>query len=352
MDYVSLVAHGVENVVAPLGTAMTTSQAELLARYTPSVTLLYDSDTAGLKATFRSADELLRAGVEVLVATLPEGEDPDSLVRQKGARVLQGYLKDAVDVMERKIQILERKDFFGSISGVRRAIDALLPTVRAASDEVLRGVYLARIAERTGVPRETLEREVAEAPGRDARPPAAPERRRRVEGRRAEDFRTRADATSERTIIALSLQSEALLEQAANRLGPEHFRNPIYRRIYEELVHLQAEGGRGPEVGWLDLFPEDLLPPLQDLLSPETVAGLSPPDQFFEPSLRRILLRQYEDLIAELQRQMAIARPAEEAALQEELQRLKREMTEQNLNTIRPHGMLRQAQLDLEADRR
>ena len=61
-----LVAHGVENVVAPLGTAMTTNQAELISRYAPRAVLLYDSDTAGLKATFRSADQLLRAGVEVL----------------------------------------------------------------------------------------------------------------------------------------------------------------------------------------------------------------------------------------------------------------------------------------------
>ncbi|MDQ3389348.1 MAG: DNA primase, partial [Gemmatimonadota bacterium] len=80
MDYVSLAAQGVENVVAPLGTAMTEEQAELISRYAPRAILLYDSDTAGLKATFRSGDELLRSGVEVLVATLPTGEDPDTVV--------------------------------------------------------------------------------------------------------------------------------------------------------------------------------------------------------------------------------------------------------------------------------
>jgi DNA primase len=357
MDYVSLAAAGVQNVVAPLGTAMTQQQAELLARYAPRVILLYDSDSAGLKATFRSGDELLRAGAEVLVATLPEGEDPDSLVRSRGAAALQGYLKDAVDVLERKIQILERRDYFGSITGVRRAVDALLPTVRAAADEVLRGVYIARIAERTKVPAEVIEREAAEAPARDPRPAHAPERRKREVGRRVEDARARtaaavrAEVASERTVVALALLDEALLEQAAGRLGPEHFRHPLYRRMYEELIHLHAEGGRRPGVAWIDLFPEELLEPLQELLAPEVAESLSPAGQYFEPSLRRILLRQYEDRIADLQGKLAGASPAEEDALQAEFARLRGEMRELNLVELRKHGMLRQAELNLHPDR-
>src|SRR5690606_4480858 len=151
MDFVSLASHGVENAVAPLGTAMTPQQAALLARYSRRVILLYDSDMAGLRATFRAGDELLRAGVEVLVATLPDGEDPDSLVRGRGAAALGRYLDDAVDVLDRKLGILERRGLFASTSGTRRAIDALLPTLRAASDDVVRGVYVARVAEKTGV---------------------------------------------------------------------------------------------------------------------------------------------------------------------------------------------------------
>ena len=103
------------------------------------------------------------------MATLPQGEDPDSLVRGQGAAALKRYLDDAVDVLERKIQILDRKDYFGSIRGTRQAIDALLPTVRAAADEVLRGVYIQRISEKTGVPRETLEREAAQLPAHERR---------------------------------------------------------------------------------------------------------------------------------------------------------------------------------------
>lgn len=353
MDYVSLAAAGIDNLVAPLGTAMTQAQAELLARYAPRVVLLYDSDSAGLKATFRSGDELLRAGAEVLVATLPEGEDPDSLVRSGGAGALQRYLRDAVDVLERKIQILERRDYFGSIAGARRAIDALLPTVRATTDEVLRGVYIARISERTGVSREVIDHEAATVPARDARPERAPERRRRGEGRRAEDAQARSAASvrseiaSERTVVALALRDEALLEQAAGRLTPEHFRHPLYRKMYEELLQLHSEGGRQPDESWVDLFPDELIELVQELLAPEVAESLSPAGQFFEPSLRRILLRGYDDRMAELQRQLAVAEPAEEAPIQEEMAALHREMIDLDLVVMRKHGMLRQAQIDL-----
>ncbi len=170
MDYVSLAAHGIGNAVAPLGTAMTEEQAALIARYAPRAILLYDSDKAGLKATFRNGDQLLRAGVEVLVATLPEGEDPDSLVRAQGEAALRRYLDDAIDVMERKLQLLDRKGLFTSIKGTRRAIDVLLPTVRAARDGVVRGLYLKRISDRTGIPVEALEKEVGDA-GEESRLP-------------------------------------------------------------------------------------------------------------------------------------------------------------------------------------
>jgi hypothetical protein len=161
----------------------------------------------------------------------------------------------------------------------------------------------------------------------------------------------RAEVASERTRVAHALRDEAMLEQAAGRQGPEHIRQTLYRRMYEELIHLHAEGGRRPGVGWIDLFPEELLEPLQELLAPEVAESLSPASQFFEPSLRRILLRQYEDRIAELQRKLVGASSAEEAALQEELTRLHVEMRELNLVELRKHGMLRQAELNLHTER-
>src|SRR5439155_1627074 len=152
---------GIEEVVAPLGNGLSADQGVLLRRYTAHVILLYDSDEAGLRASFRAGDELLHHGLRVSVATLPEGEDPDTLVQRHGGAALEQTLKDAVDVCERKIQILERRGVFGSLPGRRRALDRLLPTIRAAADPITRELYLSRAAEVASVRKDVLEREVA-----------------------------------------------------------------------------------------------------------------------------------------------------------------------------------------------
>src|SRR5690606_22887757 len=90
--------------------------------------------------------------------TLPQGEDPDSLARKGGAAAIANVVGSAIDVLDRKLQILEERGFFADIEGVRHALDRLLPTVRAAADPALKDIYVARVAQRTGVRRETIER--------------------------------------------------------------------------------------------------------------------------------------------------------------------------------------------------
>lgn len=331
MDYVSLAAHGVGHAVAPLGTAMTEDQALLIARYAPRAILLYDSDKAGMKATFRSGDELLRAGVEVLVATLPEGEDPDSLVRGQGEKALRRYLDDAVDVMERKIQILDRRDFFSSIKGTRQAIDSLLPTVRAATDELVRGMYIQRISERTGVPRETLEREIADVPARDARPSGAGDRRRRDDGRRTEDTartssRSDTRANAERALVLLMIHDERWVEEAVQHVHADDLTHPLYRMIYQGL--LDTEGARDPDGEWLTRFPGEAQPLMEELRADPEVATMVPAEAFFRGSVTQILERAHLERLAELNRQLNIAGPEQQMMLIREKELLIKSMRE------------------------
>ena len=226
-DVLRLALAGIEEVVAPLGTGLTPDQAQLLARHAPEVTLLYDSDDAGLRATFRAGDELLRQGLRVSVATLPPGEDPDTLVQKQGAAGLEAILKDAVDPLERKIQILDRKAFFASLPGRRRALDRLLPTVRAAKDPITRELYISRAAEAAGVRKDVLEREVTGDGGR-GKGGAAPSLVPRPS--------SPLPASAEKALLLLLLEGEPWKSRVVEAVDAEELEFPAYRAVFEAVA--------------------------------------------------------------------------------------------------------------------
>ncbi|MDX2056764.1 MAG: DNA primase [Gemmatimonadales bacterium] len=241
---------GIEPVVAPLGTALTPDQAALLKRFAPTVILLYDSDSAGLKATFRAGDECLRHGLRVKVATMPPGEDPDSLVRTGGAAALEAILADAVDLLERKIQLLERKGWFEGVERRRDALDRLLPTVRAATDPIARDLYLGLVADRVGISRAVLEQELATrpvAPPPPPAPPAGPGAPRSVDVRPARPERGRVGTRVEAQLLQLMLRDPEWLERGRTEVPPERFDVPVFREIYTALL-AQPAGAPGTDV--------------------------------------------------------------------------------------------------------
>jgi len=318
MDAVSLAAGGIENVVAPLGTSMTEGQARLLARYCTRVFLLFDSDTAGLKASFRAGDVLLAAGLHPAVVTLPPGEDPDTIVRKEGPEGIREYLGQAVDVLDRKLQILEEKDYFSSIERTRSAVDRLLPTIRSAKDPALRDIYVAKVAERTGVRRETLDAEL-EKPDL-----GFPGRRVARRSPRTETGPTRRAVAlgAERKLLLLLVQSRDYVYTAAERLGPDEFSDPAFRRVFRALVD-------DPEL----THPPPGMDPvaasrLEELLAdPERLSEVA---RVFEDSIGQIKEGQLEDRAEGLRAAMGKETdPARQQAIVQELEeiaRLRREM--------------------------
>jgi DNA primase len=242
-DVLRLVLTGVEHVVAPLGTALTPDQAALLKRFAPAATLLYDSDRPGLQATFRSGDELLRHGMRVRVATLPTGEDPDTLVKSGGSEALERVLSDAVDLLERKIQLMERKGYFEGFERRRDAVDRLLPTIRAAADPITRELYLSLASERTGISKEVLEAELAAGrrggyPAAGGGGAAAEYRSGRV--RRPETRPAGSPATTrsnpETKLVAALIAGPEWIEHAREEISPALFGSSRIREVFEAVI--------------------------------------------------------------------------------------------------------------------
>lgn len=151
-DMLSLVNAGINHVVAPLGTAFTPSQAQLLRRYNPRITVCFDGDKAGRKAARRAIETLLTAGLEPQVALLPDGTDPDSYVRQFGKEKLIELLGQGQDWVE---FVLAGRDF-SRVADQRAALAELVGLLRLIGDDTTRELYANRIADRFRVNKMTL----------------------------------------------------------------------------------------------------------------------------------------------------------------------------------------------------
>lgn len=336
-DAVRLIGAGIESVVAPMGTALTEEQAKLIRRYAERVYLLYDSDKAGLKATFRSGDELLKQGASVQVVTLPAGEDPDSYARTHGAAGIETLIGGSIDVFERKIQLLERGGWFGDLRKKRQALDRLLPTLRATSDPLTRDMYLGHAATAAGVSRDLLEREMlSPTPKRGVRtsgrvPVAAPAREESVpEGRepidrvrtheRRRTLTARGDV-AERELIRVLLHRPAYLEQVGEREGRETFRVKELRQIYDALVEHGVEQGPASLASHLPASAVELL---EELL--EDLGGLDHADAVMAGSMAWLHERKLTERMMEIDRERPLADDRQTDLLNEEKVRLQKEL--------------------------
>jgi DNA primase len=331
-DVVRLMAAGATTVVAAMGTALTDAQAAALRKLTKNVFLLYDSDKAGLQATFRSGDELLRQGVSVRVVTLPEGDDPDTFVKAHGAAALTARLKDAIDVFERKIQLLERAGMFSELQKKRRALDRLLPTVRATSDEIMRDLYLSRASEVSGVAREVLERELrgkstpvvsvsssSPPPPESPSPRISPAARVRRGERRAQH--AERGASAERELIRAILLNRARIEQIAEKLGEQSIRDPQYRAIYRALIAADPDSTIEEVTANLD---EETIETVEDLLAEG--ANQIDPERTLGDSFATLRVRDLDRRAAELDRVIPLAEGAQKDKLIAEKEAVREEL--------------------------
>ena len=140
-DVISLHQKGIENVVASSGTSLTSGQIKLIKRFTPNITVLYDGDDAGIKASFRGIDLILKEGMNVKVITFPEGEDPDSFARANNSVGVEDYINhNQKDFISFKTSVL-LKD--AQNDPIKRAnlIKEVVQTIAIIPDVIIRSVY-------------------------------------------------------------------------------------------------------------------------------------------------------------------------------------------------------------------
>ncbi len=159
-DVISMYQAGIQNVVSSSGTSLTKEQIRLIKRYTKNITILYDGDSAGIKASFRGIDLILQEGMNVKVVLFPDGEDPDSYSKAVSTTELENYIKEHTqDFISFKAEILleEHGD-----DPIKRAtlIKEIVESVSLIPDQITRNVYMQSISERFDINENILTNEI------------------------------------------------------------------------------------------------------------------------------------------------------------------------------------------------
>lgn len=164
MDTISLYQAGFKNVVASMGTSLTQDQARLLKRYTENVLISYDGDSAGQKANMRGLEILKSEGLNVKVVPLPEGLDPDDVIKERGADGYKKCLDAAMPLIDYKLAMLEKSYDLDRTEDKRKFVGEAVKIIKTAESASEQEDLLKRIRDKTGITYESLKRDLSSAP--------------------------------------------------------------------------------------------------------------------------------------------------------------------------------------------
>lgn len=376
LDAIACHQAGLANVVASLGTALTHEQARLLLRQTETVTIAFDADAAGQRATLKGLDVLAAVGCDVRVLSLPPGQDPDDLIRSAGSAAWRQAVAEARPLIEFKLRLAMEQAGVAHL-GVQAGPEAkaklferdIVPLFQVLADLSRRDVnrtvqYLGWLAEQVGLPEEVVRYEfrrfmqAGERGGRQNKSAAIRDNKR--------DFNTKQDLAAgsakqsprrqetgpdgekevatkkprptptdrhqaaifraERSLLALLIHNPAYWPKVRSELGDASFEMPLYRVIAEAIAGLVAETAATAEG-----FSGRLLSRLGDAEVAAEAAGLlsSPPpieraEQMLAQCIATIhqhrLLRRLDHVQMRMSEQEAAGQPVDRALLLEYLE--------------------------------
>lgn len=241
-DVISMHQAGVENVVASSGTSLTTDQIKLIKRYTENITILYDGDSAGIKASFRGIDMILAEGLNVKVVLFPDGEDPDSYAKKSTTEGLKTYIEDnAKDFIVFKSDIL-LKDAGNDPLKKAQLINDIVGSVAVIDNAIKRQIYSRECATIFEIAEDTITQEVNKV-----------RQKKLVERQKVEDRKQRYENTAQTT----GQQTGQSTSQKSTAHAEMDYEIPIEAMLPPDL--LEEEGVNLKEEDLLYYYEMDLI---------------------------------------------------------------------------------------------
>ncbi len=247
MDLISLYQFGIKNVVASSGTALTEEQVQLLSRFTKNITVLFDADAAGQKASMRSIEVLLKQDFDVKLVTLPTGEDPDSFINKFGLDEFNSKINNAQNFLEYQAYQYELEGAFEDPTKETNAIRELVKSAALVSDELKRQLFLKTIAKKFNLREKLLEKELDKFLAMNTRKEnIASQRNRRVKipgTVKEESLDTSPPNPIEKDIVELLLEGKPeIIELIFDHIHPNEIRNKRYREVVEIIEKCYRNG--------------------------------------------------------------------------------------------------------------
>lgn len=273
-DVLSMHESGVENVVASSGTALTQEQIRLIKRFTPNITMLYDGDSAGIKASLRGTDMVLEEGMNVRIVVLPDGEDPDSYSKKVSDEEYRRYLKDnETDFIRFKTRMLldeAQSDPVMRASLVREVVRS----IAVIPDQITRTVYVKECSTQLDMPEEVVLDEVMKLrrqesfrnrnawPGQEASGSSMSDLTVTTAPSQRQKKKEETSYYSEREVIRMLIRygSEVLTRHTNRETGTETittvadyiiseinedgltFEDPLFAEMYDEITFSVSQG--------------------------------------------------------------------------------------------------------------
>lgn len=248
-DLISVYQAGIRNIVASSGTALTEEQIELIGRYAKKITIVYDADSAGSNAAMRGVDLILEQGLDVRIAALPEGEDPDSFVKKNGGEAFRALLENAASFLDFKAATFQARGMFDTPEGQAEAVRSIVESVAKMKDELKRSFYIKSLSERYGIYESTLYRELEKIAGKErTREKFEREREGRLQNTTAEGTETvrsplppPAMPAPERDLLKLMLEhGNDMVNFVFSHITAAHFSHPQSKVLLDLILpHLE-----------------------------------------------------------------------------------------------------------------
>ena len=232
LDYIIPYQHGLRNIVASLGTALTCEQVRALKRYTHNAVIIFDPDRAGELATLRSLDIFIEEAMEVKVVSLPQGFDPDLFVRKNGIEALKAGVNTAETIFDYKLKVLKARHGYRNIESKAKVAADMLVTVNKFTNAVLKSEYIKKLAGELDLEEAALLEELKKIkPDKTygATPSAPPRSIININ-------------PTEKLLIKLMLEEQGVINRIREHLEPADFRDERISRLVALLFDFVQQG--------------------------------------------------------------------------------------------------------------